>query len=248
MAMQLGSLPMTPFMPLLSLMGIVKTADSAPGDNIAQPAPVPSEPSSDLEKVSAFALPELPYAMNALEPHISDWTMSFHYSKHHQAYVNALNIMLAGRSLGEQPLEQIIWETAGKADEVTIFNNAAQAWNHAFFWRSITPGGGGQPSGRLLQLIERSFGIYEEFKGIFVSAALAQFGSGWVWLVQHGDRLQVVTTANADTPLLKGQIPLCVCDLWEHAYYLDYQHRRKDFVQAFLDHLVNWDFAASQLR
>jgi len=134
------------------------------------------------------------------------------------------------------------------SDKAAIFNNAAQVWNHTFFWQSMKPGGGGKPAGRLLERIEKSFGSLDDFKKSFVDTALAQFGSGWVWLVQDGDQLKIVKTSNADTPMAHGQTALLTCDVWEHAYYLDYQNRRKDFVQAFLDHLASWEFAASQLK
>jgi Fe-Mn family superoxide dismutase len=196
----------------------------------------------------AFTLPALPYAQDALEPYISAKTMSFHYGKHHQAYVDALNKLVAGTPMATQPLEKIITENMGKADKAAIFNNAAQAWNHDFFWKSMKPAGGGQPTGRMLDLIVKSFGNFDKFKETFTAAAVAQFGSGWVWLVQDGESLNIIKTANADTPVAHGQRAILTCDVWEHAYYLDYQNRRKDFVQAFLDHLVNWEFAASQLK
>jgi Fe-Mn family superoxide dismutase len=197
----------------------------------------------------AFTLPALPYAQEALEPHISARTMGFHYGKHHQAYVDNLNKLVAGTPWAAgQPLEKVILESAGKADKAAVFNNAAQAWNHAFFWNSMKAGGGGKPAGRLLKLVEKSFGGFDEFKSAFVTAAVAQFGSGWVWLVQEGDVLKIVKTSNADTPIAHGQTALLTCDVWEHAYYLDYQNRRKDFVEAFLNHLANWEFAESQLK
>ncbi|MFC1652534.1 superoxide dismutase [Planctomycetota bacterium] len=196
----------------------------------------------------AFQLPALPYSQDALEPTISARTLSFHYGKHHQAYVDNLNKLTAGTSLAGQSLEKVIQATAGKADQTAIFNNAAQVWNHSFFWQSMKPKGGGDPTGSLKERIEKSFGSVAAFKEAFVTTALAQFGSGWTWLVQDGTQLKVVKTANADTPLAHGQTPLLTCDVWEHAYYLDYQNRRKDFVQTFLDHLVNWEFVTSQLK
>ena len=195
-----------------------------------------------------FQLPALPYAQDALAPYVSAKTMSFHYSKHHQAYVDNLNKLIAGTPWAGQPLEKIIRETGGTTDNAAVFNNAAQAWNHTFFWQSMKAGGGGKPTGRLLKQIGKSFGGFDEVKKALVAAAVAQFGSGWVWLVQEGDALKIVKTSNADTPMAHGQTALLTCDVWEHAYYLDYQNRRKDFVQAFLDHLANWDFAASQLK
>ena len=175
--------------------------------------------------------------------------MSFHYGKHHQTYIDNLNKAVAGTPWAAgKPLEKVVSETAGLADKAPVFNNAAQVWNHTFFWKSMKPGGGGQPTGRLSAMIGKSFGSFDKFKDAFLTAAVAQFGSGWVWLVQDGDALKIVKTSNADTPIAHGQTALLTCDVWEHAYYLDYQNRRKDFVQAFLDHLANWEFAASQMK
>jgi Fe-Mn family superoxide dismutase len=199
-------------------------------------------------KEGPFHLQPLPYEQNAMEPYISDRTMSFHYGKHHRAYVDNLNKLVADTPMADQTLEKVVMDTAGMADKTAIFNNAAQAWNHSFFWRSMKPNGGGKPAGRLLQLIETSFGSYEKFRTAFADAAMAQFGSGWIWLAQEGDFLRIVKTSNADTPMARGSNVLLTCDVWEHAYYLDYQNRRKDFVQVYLDHLANWDFAASQLK
>ena len=196
-----------------------------------------------------FTLPALPYAQDALEPHVSARTMGFHYAKHHQAYVDNLNKLVAGTQWAAgRPLERVVQESAAMADKAAVFNNAAQAWNHAFFWRSMKPGGGGLPAVRLMDLIRKSFAGFDEFKSAFLTAAVAQFGSGWVWLVQEGDALKIITTSNADTPMAHGQTALVTCDVWEHAYYLDYQNRRRDFVQAFLDHLANWEFAAAQMK
>lgn len=193
-------------------------------------------------------LPPLSYALDALEPFISVRTMSFHYGKHHQAYVENCNKLLAGTPLAGQSLEQIVQTTSGVAEQAAVFNNAAQVWNHTFFWNSMKGGGGGRPGARLLERIERSFGGLEPFKRAFVESGLTLFGSGWVWLIQEGELLRIVQTSNADTPLAHGQHALLTCDVWEHAYYLDYQNRRKDFLQMFMDHLANWDFAASQLQ
>jgi Fe-Mn family superoxide dismutase len=196
-----------------------------------------------------LTLPTLPYAQDALEPFISARTMGFHYAKHHQTYVDNLNKLVVGTPWAAgSSLERVITESVGMADKAAVFNNAAQAWNHSFFWNCMKPGGGGVPSGRLMDRIEKSFGGFKEFKDAFMAAAAAQFGSGWVWLVLEGDTLKVVKTSNADTPLAHGQTALLTCDVWEHAYYLDYQNRRKDFVLAFLDHLANWEFAASQMK
>jgi Fe-Mn family superoxide dismutase len=195
-----------------------------------------------------FQLPALPYPQDALAPYVSATTMSFHYGKHHQAYVDNLNKLIAGTPSAGQPLDAIIRESAGVVEKAAVFNNAAQVWNHTFFWKSMKAGGGGMPTGRLLKQIEKSFGSFDEFKMAFVTAAVAQFGSGWAWIVWEGDALRIVKTSNADTPAARGQTALLACDVWEHAYYLDYQNRRKDFVEAFLDHLANWEFAASQLK
>lgn len=215
----------------------------------ALPAAEPAPATAPAAGGAAFQLPALPYAGNALEPFISAKTMGFHYGRHHAAYVENLNKLAAGTPWAGKPLEDVVRETAGVPAQAALFNNAAQTWNHTFFWKSMKPGGGGKPpEGRLLQLLEKSFGSHDAFVKEFVAAGVGQFGSGWVWLVQDGDRLAVVKTANADTPLAHGQNALLTCDVWEHAYYLDYQNRRKDFVQTFLDHLANWDFAAANLK
>ncbi len=207
-----------------------------------------SPPSTAFREQFVFELPMLPYAQNALEPHISAKTMQFHYGKHHRTYVDNLNKLIASNKMSEAPLERVIIESSAVPASASIFNNAAQVWNHDFFWRSMKPGGGGEPGGKLAGMIEKSFGGSDEFKNAFVAAALAQFGSGWVWLVQEGGDLKIVKTSNADTPIAHKQTALLTCDVWEHAYYLDYQNRRKDFVQAFLDHLANWEFAESKIE
>ena len=198
---------------------------------------------------SAFphVLPPLPYAENALSPVISANTISFHYGKHHKGYVDNLNKLVAGTEFTDMPLEKIITATAGKADKTAIFNNAAQTWNHTFYWRSLRPKGGGEPPAVLKQKIESSFGALEACKKELATAATTQFGSGWAWLVLDGDKFKVVKTGNADLPLTKGVKPLLTIDVWEHAYYLDYQNRRADYVNAVLDKLINWDFAAKNL-
>jgi superoxide dismutase, Fe-Mn family len=193
-------------------------------------------------------LPSLPYADNALEPVITAKTMGFHYGKHHKGYVDKLNSLLKDSPLKGKGLEDVILASAGKDDMVGIFNNAAQVWNHSFFWKSMKPAGGGEPKGKMLELINKSFGSYAEFKKQFADAGMAQFGSGWAWLVQDGDKLKIIKTSNADTPIAHNQNPLITCDVWEHAYYLDYQNRRGDFINAFLDKLVNWEFAESNLK
>jgi Fe-Mn family superoxide dismutase len=191
-------------------------------------------------------LPNLPYADDALSPHISANTLGFHYGKHHKAYVDKLNDLIKGTPMAERPLEQILKEAFSKEDRA-VFNSGAQAWNHAFYWKSMRPNGGGLPSGKLKEKIDASFGDFKKFSEEFSSKALNLFGSGWAWLVEEGGKLKVVQTKDADTPLVHGQTPLLTVDVWEHAYYLDYQNRRKDYVQAFMEHLVNWEFAAENL-
>ena len=195
----------------------------------------------------SFELPPLPYAPGALAPHISENTFSFHYAKHHQAYVNNLNGLVANTSLAGETLEGVIRASAGAADKVGVFNNAAQVWNHTFYWYSMKPQGGGTPTGALGAAIDKAFGGFEAFAEAFKTAAATQFGSGWAWLVLDQGTLKVTKTANADTPIAHGQVPLLTIDVWEHAYYLDYQNRRPDYIATFLNHLANWDFAARNL-
>jgi len=195
----------------------------------------------------AIVLPLLPYAENALEPHYSAKTIGFHYGKHHKAYVDNLNKLIAGTPMEAKALEEIIMSAAGDSSKIGMFNNAAQIWNHTFFWNCMRPGGGGRPKGDLAARIDAAFGSYEKFADQFKAAAVGRFGSGWGWLVREAGALKIMSTANADTPMTSKQTPLLTVDVWEHAYYLDYQNRRPDFVQAFLDHLVNWDFAAANL-
>lgn len=195
----------------------------------------------------AFELPALPYAKDALEPHMSANTFDFHHGKHHNTYVVNLNGMIEGTDMASQSLEEIIKASAGDASKAGIFNNAAQVWNHTFFWNSMKPSGGGAPSGDLAKKIDADFGGLDGFKAKFKDAGATQFGSGWAWLVVSGGKLEVVKTPNAETPLTQGKTPLVTCDVWEHAYYLDYQNRRPDFLQTFLDSLINWDFAAANL-
>jgi superoxide dismutase, Fe-Mn family len=195
------------------------------------------------EAATSHILPPLPYPENALEPVITANTIGFHYGKHHKGYVDNLNRLVAGTEYADLPLEKIITGTAGRADKAAIFNNAAQIWNHTFYWKSMMPKGGGQPSGILKSKMEASFGSVDACKKELAGAALSQFGSGWAWLVLDGDKLKVVKTANADLPLTTGMKPLLTVDVWEHAYYLDYQNRRADYVNAVLDKLINWEFA-----
>ena len=192
-------------------------------------------------------LPSLPYEQSALQPVISANTLSFHYGKHHKTYVDTLNKLVTGTQFSDMPLEQIIKATADQADRTAIFNNAAQVWNHTFYWQSLKPKGGGEPPAVLERLMESSFGSVEACKKEWAAAALGQFGSGWAWLVLDGGKLKVVKTGNAHTPLTQAVKPLLTIDVWEHAYYLDYQNRRADYVNAVLDSLINWEFAAENL-
>jgi superoxide dismutase, Fe-Mn family len=196
---------------------------------------------------NTYVLAPLPYADNALEPVISAHTLSFHYGKHHKAYVDNLNKLVADTALVGQSLEEIIKATAGQADKAGIFNNAAQVWNHMFYWHSLSPNGGGEPPAALKQKIEAAFGSVDACKKELANAAVTQFGSGWAWLVQDGDKLAIAKTSNADSPLTKNSRPLLTIDVWEHAYYLDYQNRRPDYVNTILDKLINWEFAAANL-
>ncbi len=195
----------------------------------------------------AFELPPLPFPKNALEPHMSAQTFDFHHGKHHQAYVTNLNNLVKGSPMESQSLEELIKSSYKDSSKTGIFNNAAQVWNHTFFWNSMKPHGGGAPSGAAAQAINGAFGSADKFKEQFKAAGAGQFGSGWAWLVSDHGQLKIAATPNAVTPLAEGQTPLLTCDVWEHAYYLDYQNRRPDFLQAFLDHLVNWDFVAQNL-
>jgi Fe-Mn family superoxide dismutase len=194
-----------------------------------------------------FELPLLPWADSALEPFISAKTISFHYGKHHKAYVDNLNKLIAGSDLESKTLEEIIQAVANDPGKAGVFNNAAQVWNHTFFWHCLKPGGG-KPSGKIAERIEETFGSYEKFAEQFKAAAVGRFGSGWAWLIDDGGTLKIISTPNADNPLAHGQKALLTVDVWEHAYYLDYQNRRPDFVQTFLDHLVNWEFVAQNLK
>ncbi len=192
----------------------------------------------------AFTLPELPYARDALAPHISQETIDYHYGKHHQTYVNTLNDLTGGER-SDADLESVI---AGAEVGDKVFNNAAQVWNHTFYWNCMSPSGGGDPTGELGDAIASAFGSVDDFRGEFTEAAKTQFGSGWAWLAHDGSKLQIVKTANADLPLKHGAKALLTVDVWEHAYYIDYRNARPDYVKTFLDHLVNWDFVAKNLR
>ncbi|MDD3371054.1 MAG: superoxide dismutase [Alphaproteobacteria bacterium] len=195
-----------------------------------------------------FTLPSLPFADDSLAPVISANTMGFHYGKHHKAYVDNLNKLAVGTEYAECALEEIARKTAGHPDKAGLFNNAAQAWNHAFFWESLLPGGGGKPSGKMAELIDRDLGGYDKFKADFLNAGLTQFGSGWAWLVSQNGKLAILKTPNAETPLTGPAKPLLTIDVWEHAYYLDYQNRRADFLSAVIDKLLNWDKALERLN
>lgn len=195
----------------------------------------------------AFELPALPYPADALKPYMSAETFSYHHGKHHAAYVANLNKLIEGTDLANKSLEEIIKATFGDPDKAGIFNNAAQVWNHTFFWESMKPGGGGAPTGPIADKINADFGSYDKFVEAFKTAAATQFGSGWAWLVLDNGTLKVTKTPNAENPLVYGQTPLLTLDVWEHAYYLDYQNRRPDFISAYLEHLVNWDAANARL-
>ncbi len=187
-----------------------------------------------------FVLPPLPYEMDALQPYISRETLEYHYGKHHQAYVTKLNELLAGTGLENKPLEEII-----KTSDGSVFNNAAQVWNHTFYWNCLSPTGGGQPTGQLLEAINQSFGDYNSFKEQFTKSAIGTFGSGWAWLVKNPQgKLEIVTTSNAGTPLTTANKALLTCDVWEHAYYIDYRNSRPNYMDAFWK-LVNWEFASA---
>jgi Fe-Mn family superoxide dismutase len=196
---------------------------------------------------AAVALPPLPFAETALQPYTSQKTLGFHHDKHHKAYVENTLKLIKGTSLEALPLVEIVRRTAGKADQVGLFNNAAQAWNHSFYWQSLKPKAAA-PKGALLERLRKDLGGLATAKKEMVQAGVTQFGSGWVWLVLDGDKLEVVKTANADTPLVHALRPLLTIDVWEHAYYLDYQSRRGDYLQAVVDHLLDWDFAAANLK
>ena len=197
----------------------------------------------------AITLPELPYARDALAPVISAQTLDFHYGKHHNAYVTNLNKLIGGTDLAELSLEEIIKKTAKDSAKIGIFNNAAQIWNHTFYWNSMKPSGGGAPGGKVAERIQADFGSYDKFVADFKTAASTQFGSGWAWLVEENGRLAIMKTGNADLPMAQqgGKKALLTVDVWEHAYYLDYQNRRPDYLSAFLEKLVNWDFVEANL-
>ena len=190
-----------------------------------------------------FELDPLPYAKNALAPTLTEETLGFHYEKHHQTYITNLKKLLEGKPEADKSLTEIVKSSTGG-----VFNNAAQVWNHDFYWKSMKPHGGGEPTGALAEAIKRDFGSYADFKTQFQAAAVGQFGSGWAWLVKEGDKLKITATGNAETPITKGQTALLTCDVWEHAYYIDFRNLRAKYVEAFLEKLVNWDFAAQNFK
>ena len=194
-----------------------------------------------------FQLPSLPWDEGALDPVISARTIGFHYGAHHLTYVKKLNELVAGTRFADMPLERVVTESAGRDEHRKIFNNAAQAWNHTFFWNCLRPRAGGAPTGALAQRIESDLGGAKAFRDKFVQAAVDCFGSGWAWLASRDGKLEIVATSNADNPLTRGATPLLTVDVWEHAYYLDYQNKRQAFVEAVVDKLLNWDFAQQQL-
>jgi len=189
-----------------------------------------------------FTLPELPYSKDALAPHISAETLEYHHGKHHKAYVDNLNKLVDGKPEANKSLEEVIMSSDGK-----VFNNAAQIWNHTFYWNSMKPRGGGQPTGALAEAITRDFGSFEKFATTFSEAAAGQFGSGWAWLVQDHGKLSVMATPNADLPMKHGKTALLTIDVWEHAYYIDFRNARPKYIETFLGHLANWDFAQQNL-
>lgn len=189
-------------------------------------------------------LPELPYNKDALEPHITSNTLDFHHDKHHQAYVTNLNNLIAGTDFENASLEKIINDSHSDPSKTAIFNNAAQIWNHTFYWNSMCPNGGGKPSGALLSKINETWGSFDEFSKVFIQGGIGQFGRGWVWLVMKDGALSIMKTLNADLPMVHGATALLTCDVWEHAYYLDYQNRRPAYLEVFLANLANWNFAS----
>lgn len=196
----------------------------------------------------SYELPPLPYAYDALEPHVSKSTLEFHHDKHHAKYVSNYNDMTKGTDMESKSIEEVIKATYNDSSKSGLFNNAAQAWNHTFYWNCMKPGGGGEPTGQLAEKIASDFGSFDKFQEQFKQAASTQFGSGWAWLVLDNGTLKVTKTLNAENPIAMGQTPLLTIDVWEHAYYLDYQNKRPDYIDTFLSSLVNWDFVAEQMK
>jgi Fe-Mn family superoxide dismutase len=195
----------------------------------------------------AIQLPDLPYAKDGLAPYISSNTLEFHHGKHHKAYVDNMNKLIAGTELANESLETIVKKTVGDAAKSGLFNNAAQVWNHSFYWQCMKPNGGGKPNGKVAEKINETWGSFDKFVEELKNAGVTQFGSGWAWLVVDGGKLKVIKTANADTPIAHGIKPLLTVDVWEHAYYLDYQNRRPDYLATFIEKLINWDFVKANL-
>ncbi len=195
----------------------------------------------------AFELPDLPYVKDALAPHISAETLDFHHGKHHNTYVTTLNNLVKDTPLAGKSLEEIIKDSAGDSSKTAIFNNSAQVWNHTFYWHSMKPAGGGKPSGAIADKIDADLGGYDKFVEAFKTAGATQFGSGWAWLVLDGGKLKVTKTPNAENPMTSGAVPLLTMDVWEHAYYIDFRNARPKYMETFLEHLVNWDFANKNL-
>jgi Fe-Mn family superoxide dismutase len=196
----------------------------------------------------SITLPTLIFAGKALEPYISEKTIQFHHGKHHKAYVDNTLKLIEGTDLADLSLEEIVRKTKKDEKKISIFNNAAQVWNHSFYWNCMKPGGGGRPEGKIAKLIQDTFGGYDKFVEAFKNAGMTQFGSGWAWLVLKDKKLEIHKTSNADTPLSYGCKPLLTVDVWEHAYYLDYQNRRADYLATFVDHLINWEFVQNRLE
>lgn len=215
---------------------------------LAMPGSLKPTLAQSVTKGSAWDVPPLPYAEKGLEPHLSGRTLSFHYGKHHLGYAAKLKELVQGTPFAHMSLEEIVRATAGKTEHQAIFNNAAQVWNHTFYWRSMKPQGGGEPDVAMMQRFIKDFGSFQAFKDALKTAAVGVFGSGWAWLVEDAGALKIVRTSNADTPIAHGQKPLLTIDVWEHAYYLDYQNRRADYVQVFMDHLIDWTFVAKNLN
>jgi Fe-Mn family superoxide dismutase len=202
---------------------------------------------SPLKGAGPYELPKLPYGENALAPVMSAKSIQFHYGKHHRGYAERYNKLIQGTPMADQTLEQVIVEASKSAERTPLFNNAAQIWNHTFFWSSLKPKGGGQPFGKVKGLVEEAFGSFDRFRTEFIERASTLFGSGWVWLVKAEGKAKIVSTKDADTPLVQSVKPLLTIDVWEHAYYLDYQNRRLDYVTAVVDRLLNWEFASENL-
>ena len=199
--------------------------------------------------MTQITLPDLPYAHDALEPHISKETLEYHHDKHHNAYVTNLNNLIKGTDLEGKELDDIIKATAGDASKAGIFNNAAQVWNHTFYWNCMTKNGGGKPTGELATKIDAAFGSYDKFAEEFAQAATTQFGSGWAWLIADkvNGELSIMKTSNGDNPMAHGKVAVLTIDVWEHAYYIDYRNARPKYISTFIDHLINWDYANAKL-